>query len=154
MSFAALVNWSGNFLVTLTFPFVQAGIDSYSFLVFGVLAACFFTFLFLKLPETKQKPLEEIYRIFASHCSIPFMRTHSHTGTDIRAGGVNELSPSKHGIDEDMIELAIRHDSTSEGEHDKAAPAVAEADAATAATSAGSGEHHAKHPHPHVTIVE
>lgn len=161
MSLAALMNWVGNFLVTMTFPFVQAGIGTYSFLVFGVLATGFFVFLFLKLPETKQKPIEEIYRIFASHSTIPFMRSQSHSAASAIHGraSVPDASATKSGIDDDMIELAIRHNSVSEAdaselEHLAVAPALDSIDEATGKTEE-EGPHKHSRAHPaHVTICE
>ncbi len=84
VSIATLVNWSCNFLVTVTFPFIQvdykilvkfktllkfvmflkASIGSYSFILFGCILIIFSIFMLLFLPETKGRTSDEIKEIF------------------------------------------------------------------------------------------
>ncbi|RNA10267.1 solute carrier family facilitated glucose transporter member 1-like [Brachionus plicatilis] len=63
-SIAVFVNWLSNFIVTVTFPFIETAIGSYSFIVFGVLLIFFSLFMLFFVPETKHKPIEEINDMF------------------------------------------------------------------------------------------
>ncbi|OQV18759.1 Solute carrier family 2, facilitated glucose transporter member 1 [Hypsibius exemplaris] len=54
------VNWLCNLIVALAFPFIQAAIKEYTFIIFAVLLALFVTYTWFKVPETKGKRLEEI----------------------------------------------------------------------------------------------
>ncbi|CAF4077615.1 unnamed protein product [Rotaria sp. Silwood2] len=60
LSSAMFINWFCNFLVTLLFLPLQSAIEGYIFLVFCVLVALAFVLLFFKMPETKNKKLQEI----------------------------------------------------------------------------------------------
>lgn len=66
MSIAVFVNWSANFLVGLSFPYVQEWLNDFSFLPFIVLLAIFWIYCYKKMPETKNKTFEEIASLFAS----------------------------------------------------------------------------------------
>ncbi|XP_036316730.1 solute carrier family 2, facilitated glucose transporter member 5 [Pipistrellus kuhlii] len=59
------VHWICNFAVGLLFPFIQEGLGSYCFIVFG--GVCFLTavFVFFVIPETKDKTFMEINLTFA-----------------------------------------------------------------------------------------
>lgn len=63
-SIALFFNWTCNLIMLIAFPFVEAAIKCYSFIVFGVIAACFATYVFFFLPETKNKPIEQIVASF------------------------------------------------------------------------------------------
>lgn len=63
-SIAVFVNWFSNFLVTVTFPFIESAIGNYSFFIFGSLAVLFAIFIALFVPETKNKSIEEITEKF------------------------------------------------------------------------------------------
>uniref|UniRef100_A0A914IBK7 Major facilitator superfamily (MFS) profile domain-containing protein n=1 Tax=Globodera rostochiensis TaxID=31243 RepID=A0A914IBK7_GLORO len=61
ISVAVVTNWGTNALVGLGFPFLQDLLNLYSFFVFTVMLVLFTVFAFKFLPETKNKPLEEIH---------------------------------------------------------------------------------------------
>nr|XP_006128243.1 solute carrier family 2, facilitated glucose transporter member 9 isoform X1 [Pelodiscus sinensis] len=62
---AGTVNWLSNFSVGLLFPFIQNGLKTFCFLVFAVICLAGATYLFLVLPETKNKTINEISQAFA-----------------------------------------------------------------------------------------
>lgn len=59
------INWLANFAVGLLFPFIQEALLTYAFLVFVVICLIASVFLFLILPETKNKTFVEISQSFA-----------------------------------------------------------------------------------------
>ena len=63
-SIAVFVNWFSNFIVTVTFPFIEAGIGSYSFIIFGVLLIVFSLFMLFFVPETKGKSIDQVVAMF------------------------------------------------------------------------------------------
>ncbi|XP_015925517.1 glucose transporter type 1-like [Parasteatoda tepidariorum] len=64
MSIAVTVNWFANFVVSLVFPQMQRVFENYTFLVFTMFLAVFWTFTYKKIPETKNKTFEEISALF------------------------------------------------------------------------------------------
>ncbi|CAG7820204.1 unnamed protein product [Allacma fusca] len=63
-SIAVGVNWSANFIVGLTFSPLLIAIGPYVFLVFATILGLFWLFTFFKVPETKNKTIEEISAFF------------------------------------------------------------------------------------------
>ncbi|XP_018568459.1 solute carrier family 2, facilitated glucose transporter member 1 [Anoplophora glabripennis] len=63
-SLAVFVNWTANFLVGLAFLPLKDAMGSYVFLIFVVLQVLFLIFIYKKVPETKNKTLEEISAMF------------------------------------------------------------------------------------------
>ncbi|CAG9859239.1 unnamed protein product [Phyllotreta striolata] len=63
-SLAVCINWTANFIVGLAFLPLKDSIGSYVFLIFFVLQVVFFVFIYKKVPETKNKTLEEITAMF------------------------------------------------------------------------------------------
>jgi len=63
-SIAVFMNFFSNFLVTITFPFIEAEIKNYSFIIFGALLILFGLFMIFKVPETRNKTVEEINKYF------------------------------------------------------------------------------------------
>ncbi|KAG0175155.1 hypothetical protein DFQ30_000094 [Apophysomyces sp. BC1015] len=61
---ATAMNWAMNFLVGQVFPVVFAAIGGYSFLIFAGTSFFAFIVIFLTLPETKGRPIEEIVKSF------------------------------------------------------------------------------------------
>uniref|UniRef100_A0A8D0GTA1 Solute carrier family 2 member 9 n=1 Tax=Sphenodon punctatus TaxID=8508 RepID=A0A8D0GTA1_SPHPU len=68
---AGIVNWLSNFAVGLLFPYIQVCTGTYCFLVFAVVCAAGATYLFIVLPETKNKTLLEINQAFAKRNKVP-----------------------------------------------------------------------------------
>ncbi|KAL7312786.1 Bifunctional purine biosynthesis protein PurH [Mucor circinelloides] len=56
------INWLCNFVIGLIFPTLLAACGPYVFLIFAGLALVAFIFVFIFIPETKQKSLDEIGR--------------------------------------------------------------------------------------------
>nr|XP_023017429.1 solute carrier family 2, facilitated glucose transporter member 1-like isoform X1 [Leptinotarsa decemlineata]XP_023017430.1 solute carrier family 2, facilitated glucose transporter member 1-like isoform X1 [Leptinotarsa decemlineata] len=63
-SLAVCINWTANFLVGLAFLPLADLMGSYVFLIFVVLQVLFLIFIYKKVPETKNKSLEEISAMF------------------------------------------------------------------------------------------
>lgn len=63
-SVAIGVNWTANFLVSFGFKPLQTALDSNVFYIFAVLQALFTLYIYRKVPETKNKSIEEISSMF------------------------------------------------------------------------------------------
>jgi SP family facilitated glucose transporter-like MFS transporter 1 len=63
-SIAVGVNWTANFIVGLSFLPLQELLGTNVFLIFVVLLGLFVLYVFKKVPETKNKTLEEIQMLF------------------------------------------------------------------------------------------
>ncbi len=64
MSVAVVFLWTGTFIVSLTFPYMLNVLGGGSaFLIFGIMCVIYVTYLFIKVPETKGKSLEELEKI-------------------------------------------------------------------------------------------
>jgi len=59
-SIAVTVNWSANFLVGLGFPPLQEVLGAYVFVIFMVIQLAFIFYVYLFVPETKNRTTEEI----------------------------------------------------------------------------------------------
>ncbi len=59
-SIAVFVNYTSNFIVTVSFPFIQDALSSYTFIIFGVLLMFFALFILFFVQETKGKTIDEI----------------------------------------------------------------------------------------------
>ncbi|XP_049871014.1 glucose transporter type 1-like [Pectinophora gossypiella] len=64
VSVGALVNWFANFIVGLTFIPMNDALGDYVFIPFTILLVLFFIFTYFKLPETKNKTIEEVTALF------------------------------------------------------------------------------------------
>ncbi|XP_076604718.1 solute carrier family 2, facilitated glucose transporter member 2 isoform X1 [Chaetodon auriga] len=60
IALAGCCNWTSNFIIGMTFPYIQAVLDSYVFILFAVLLFGFTLFTYFRVPETKGKSFEEI----------------------------------------------------------------------------------------------
>ncbi|CAF3719621.1 unnamed protein product [Adineta steineri] len=60
LSLAMFINWFCKFLIATFFLPLQSAIEGYVFLLFCLFVALAFTLLFFKMPETKNKRLQEI----------------------------------------------------------------------------------------------
>ncbi|EFA03487.1 solute carrier family 2, facilitated glucose transporter member 1 isoform X2 [Tribolium castaneum] len=63
-SLAVCTNWTANFLVGLAFLPITNEIGPFVFIIFVVLNCLFFLFIYKKVPETKNKTIEEISALF------------------------------------------------------------------------------------------
>ncbi|KAM6947862.1 solute carrier family 2, facilitated glucose transporter member 1 [Lycodopsis pacificus] len=57
---AGFSNWTANFIVGMTFQYVEEICGPYVFIIFTVLLLGFFVFTFFKVPETKGRTFDEI----------------------------------------------------------------------------------------------
>ncbi|XP_030020240.2 glucose transporter type 1 isoform X2 [Manduca sexta] len=64
VSLGALVNWFANFIVGLSFIPMSDALGNFVFLPFTVLLILFFAFTYFKLPETKNRTIEEVTALF------------------------------------------------------------------------------------------
>lgn len=64
MALAGCVNWTSNFIIGMTFSYIQALLGAYVFVLFAVLLLGFTVYTYLRMPETKGKTFEEISAIF------------------------------------------------------------------------------------------
>ncbi|XP_030584658.1 solute carrier family 2, facilitated glucose transporter member 9 [Archocentrus centrarchus] len=68
---AGTVNWLSNFAVGLLFPFIQETLQSFSFLVFVAFCTLGSIYLYVVLPETKNKTFMDISQSFAKINKMP-----------------------------------------------------------------------------------
>lgn len=61
-SIGVCVNWISSFAISLLFPIVMDGLETYTFLPFSGITLCFAVVIFFTLPETKGKSVEETSR--------------------------------------------------------------------------------------------
>ncbi|XP_078069244.1 solute carrier family 2, facilitated glucose transporter member 9 [Mustelus asterias] len=76
------VLWLSNFIVGLLFPFIQSNLGSFCFLLFAAICILGSIFLFIVLPETKNKTFPEIYQSFAKINKIPEHETEETCAAD------------------------------------------------------------------------
>lgn len=69
-SIAAMVNWSANFLVAVTFEFLMGIIMQFAFLIFSAFLLVFIIFTYIYVPETKGRSIEEINAQFKKGKSV------------------------------------------------------------------------------------
>ncbi|XP_060565835.1 solute carrier family 2, facilitated glucose transporter member 1-like isoform X2 [Ruditapes philippinarum] len=65
MSFSLAFNWICNFILMLTFRFIQKGIGAYTYLIFIVILVASIVFITIFVPETKNKTFDEIAQSIA-----------------------------------------------------------------------------------------
>ncbi|XP_066247949.1 solute carrier family 2, facilitated glucose transporter member 5-like [Euwallacea similis] len=63
MALGSMANWTGNFIVGLTFPTMDTYLGATSFLIFAAIAVGLFIFVKVYLPETKGKDACEVYHL-------------------------------------------------------------------------------------------
>lgn len=66
MSLSMAIQWTCNFILLLTFRFIQKSIGAYTYLIFVIIMGASFIFLFIYVPETKNRTFDEIARAIAS----------------------------------------------------------------------------------------
>ncbi|KAM7376151.1 hypothetical protein PAMP_005896 [Pampus punctatissimus] len=64
IALAGCCNWTSNFIIGMTFPYIETWLESYVFILFAVMIFGFTVFIYLRVPETKDKTFEEIAAIF------------------------------------------------------------------------------------------
>ncbi|KAA8591165.1 hypothetical protein FQN60_002108 [Etheostoma spectabile] len=67
---AGSVHWLSNFTVGLIFPFLERGLGSYSFIIFSFICLVTLIYIWLVVPETKNKTFLEICQIFAKRNNV------------------------------------------------------------------------------------
>ncbi len=79
-STSATINWSSNLLVSLTFLHLTRYLTRYgAFCFYMFLAVIGWIFIFLLLPETKGKTLEEVEELFKGKtCPPPGLSKNNH----------------------------------------------------------------------------
>ena len=63
-SMAVAINWAANYVVAQCFPIAQLAIGPYVFIVFITTQIFFIAYVSLKVPETKNKTIDEIFAQF------------------------------------------------------------------------------------------
>uniref|UniRef100_G3NM56 Major facilitator superfamily (MFS) profile domain-containing protein n=1 Tax=Gasterosteus aculeatus aculeatus TaxID=481459 RepID=G3NM56_GASAC len=61
---AGFSNWTANFIVGMSFQYIEVKCGAYVFIIFTVLLLGFFVFTFFKVPETKGRTFDEIAAAF------------------------------------------------------------------------------------------
>ncbi|TMS21659.1 Solute carrier family 2, facilitated glucose transporter member 2 [Larimichthys crocea] len=64
IALAGCCNWTSNFIIGMTFPYIEKFLDCYVFILFAMLLLAFTVFTYLRVPETKGKTFEEIAAVF------------------------------------------------------------------------------------------
>lgn len=64
------VHWLSNFTVGLVFPFLEKGLGSYSFIIFSFICLVTLVYIWLVVPETKNKTFLEICQMFAKRNKV------------------------------------------------------------------------------------
>nr|XP_020472298.1 solute carrier family 2, facilitated glucose transporter member 2 [Monopterus albus] len=64
IALAGCCNWTSNFIIGMTFQYIQALLDCYVFILFAALLFCFTMFTYFLVPETKGKTFDEIAALF------------------------------------------------------------------------------------------
>ncbi|XP_051948168.1 solute carrier family 2, facilitated glucose transporter member 5-like [Xyrauchen texanus] len=62
---AGSVHWLSNFTVGLVFPFLEKGLGAYSFIIFSCVCLATLIYIWVVIPETKNKTFLDISKLFA-----------------------------------------------------------------------------------------
>uniref|UniRef100_A0A8C8IVX1 Major facilitator superfamily (MFS) profile domain-containing protein n=2 Tax=Oncorhynchus TaxID=8016 RepID=A0A8C8IVX1_ONCTS len=95
IALAGCTNWTSNFIIGMTFPYIEALCGSYVFILFAVLLFGFTVFTYLRVPETKGKTFEEIAAVFKKGKKPGTRKTGTETGTGTGTGTSTELEQLK-----------------------------------------------------------
>ncbi|XP_019953560.2 solute carrier family 2, facilitated glucose transporter member 2 [Paralichthys olivaceus] len=79
LALAGCCNWTSNFIIGMTFSYIQVWLGCYVFLLFAALLFCFTVFTYLRVPETKGKTFEEIAAVFHKGRKIPQQIPRDHS---------------------------------------------------------------------------
>ncbi|XP_049596786.1 solute carrier family 2, facilitated glucose transporter member 2 [Syngnathus scovelli] len=64
IALAGCCNWASNFIVGMTFSYIENWLGAYVFLLFAALLFAFTAFTYMRVPETRGKNFEEIAELF------------------------------------------------------------------------------------------
>ncbi|XP_030624406.1 solute carrier family 2, facilitated glucose transporter member 5 [Chanos chanos] len=67
---AGSVHWLSNFTVGLVFPFMERGLGEYSFIIFAFICLATLIYIWIIIPETKNKTFLEISKLFAKRNKV------------------------------------------------------------------------------------
>uniref|UniRef100_A0A3P8TZ96 Solute carrier family 2, facilitated glucose transporter member 5 n=1 Tax=Amphiprion percula TaxID=161767 RepID=A0A3P8TZ96_AMPPE len=67
---AGSVHWLSNFTVGLVFPFLEVSLGSYSFIIFSFICLVTLIYVWIVVPETKNKTFLEICQMFAKRNKV------------------------------------------------------------------------------------
>ncbi|KAI3357368.1 hypothetical protein L3Q82_015798 [Scortum barcoo] len=67
---AGSVHWLSNFTVGLVFPFLESGLGPYSFIIFSFICLFTLVYIWLVVPETKNKTFLEVSQMFAKRNKV------------------------------------------------------------------------------------
>ncbi|CAH1773518.1 unnamed protein product [Owenia fusiformis] len=98
MALGGLMNWFCNLLISISFPLIQESLKQYTFIIFIILLTLFLVFIIFKVPETKNRTIEEIANDFApdgEHIAVEEVM-------DDNAGGNGEMMPLKSTQPDDV----------------------------------------------------
>ncbi|XP_071015920.1 solute carrier family 2, facilitated glucose transporter member 2-like isoform X1 [Oncorhynchus clarkii lewisi] len=95
LALAGCTNWTSNFIIGMTFPYIEALCGSYVFILFAVLLFGFTVFTYLRVPETKGKTFEEIAAVFKKGRKQTPGTRKTGTGTGTGTGTSTELEQLK-----------------------------------------------------------
>ncbi|XP_062396092.1 solute carrier family 2, facilitated glucose transporter member 5-like [Sardina pilchardus] len=70
---AGSVHWLSNFTVGLVFPYLEKGLGQFSFVIFGVICLITLIYIWVLIPETKNKTFLEISQLFAKRNKVTIM---------------------------------------------------------------------------------
>ncbi|KAL1491537.1 hypothetical protein ABEB36_012119 [Hypothenemus hampei] len=88
MALGSMANWTGNFIVALTFPIMNEHLEAVSFFIFAAIAIGLLIFVRNYLPETKYRSAAEVFRLLEhGFKSKPLVAE-----TAVIGNGVHELS--------------------------------------------------------------
>ncbi|XP_074661294.1 solute carrier family 2, facilitated glucose transporter member 1-like [Tubulanus polymorphus] len=100
ISIGVLVNWLSNFIVGLSFkPLKEDVLHDYCFIPFSVLLLIFGVFIYFKLPETKNRTIEEITDLFRKNSR----RASSRSSSGVMP--VSYKSKSSDNIQEEQVKI-------------------------------------------------
>ncbi|MBN3307349.1 GTR5 protein, partial [Amia calva] len=79
---AGSVHWLSNFTVGLVFPFLEKGLGPYSFIIFSLICLVTLVYIFIVVPETKNKTFLEISQMFAKRNKAEIIIEPGDLGTE------------------------------------------------------------------------
>ncbi|CAN9516211.1 unnamed protein product [Ophioblennius macclurei] len=98
---AGSVHWLSNFTVGLVFPFLESGLGPYCFIIFAVICLATLVYIWLLVPETKNKTFLEVCQMFAKRnkAEIKVGGDGDDGGSD-DGGGERPLSKSRESLED------------------------------------------------------